>query len=446
MTPLILKTFSESELAVWYLFSSVSFFGVITSQRFGLTFSRMFAFAMGGESDLSPKAKISLERSDAIVPAWESFSRAYGSLGVVSLIAAVSSFIASALFGWVAMRNLIGERTDLWLAFFVFLISGSVSILYRRYSAALQGMNYVALEARWNLIFNIISVGVGIVVLALGGQVLALTIGMQLVVLIAPIRQRFLLSRVEGGRVLTFKPYRFDKEAFRWSWAPTYKGFLGEMGLMGSMQVTSALYANMGSKREVASYLFATRMVDIIVGMGQVPYTSMQPRLSRMFAAGQAKEVSALVRERFRFSWIITASGFVGAAFFFPLFLGSFGSKTDFVPIQVWFTFGFIALLSRFVALNMSISSIGNAVPFYKEMIISCAFSLLGALYFVDKWPYFGAYCSATLPMLILVNVRALAKGASILGLRWGRWALADFLVVLGVYLAVSAAALTLTK
>ena len=54
VTPLILTRFNETEIAAWYLFSSLNVFASIVSQRLGMTFSRMFAFAMGGSDDLSP--------------------------------------------------------------------------------------------------------------------------------------------------------------------------------------------------------------------------------------------------------------------------------------------------------------------------------------------------------------------------------------------------------
>ena len=54
VTPLILTRFDETEIAAWYLFASLNFFGTIIGQRLGLTFSRMFAFAMGGASNLAP--------------------------------------------------------------------------------------------------------------------------------------------------------------------------------------------------------------------------------------------------------------------------------------------------------------------------------------------------------------------------------------------------------
>lgn len=58
VTPLILVAFDTTEIAAWYLFGSLTFFGSIISQRVGLTFSRMIAFAMGGATDLAMKRMI----------------------------------------------------------------------------------------------------------------------------------------------------------------------------------------------------------------------------------------------------------------------------------------------------------------------------------------------------------------------------------------------------
>ena len=444
VTPLLLTRFSDMELAAWYLFASVSFFGMIVSQRFGMTFSRMFSFAMGGASGLAPITKLSRDSTNGKEPDWIAFERAYATLGILGVGAAAANLVVSGTMGWVGLRGLVGDRGDIWIAFAVFLVSDFICFTYRRYSVALIGMNYVALEARWSMIFNLFSVAVGAVTLMLGGNVLELAVAMQAVALIAPLRQRFLLSLVEQGRVLEFKQYKFDWVAFQWAWPATYKGFLGEMGMMGGMQLAAVIFANCAASNAVASYLFAMRILDVIVNAGQVPFTAIQPALSRQLVSGQVAELKSMLKSRFRMTWGLTAAALLGAGIVLPGALSLIGSKTNFVSADVWFVFGLVTLLSRFLVLNSSICSLGNDYPFFREMSVSCLLTLGLAVGLGEKLGVFGPFLAASMPPLLLLNVRPIKRAGDLLEMPWRTFLTIDFMQIFVAFAALSTAAMLL--
>jgi hypothetical protein len=106
VTPLLLTRFDESEIAAWYLFASLNFFGTVLSQRLGLTFSRMFAFAMGGASNLSPITGKREQENDG-KPNWTAFERAYGTIGSINLAVGWVNVLIAFGMGWYGLNNIL---------------------------------------------------------------------------------------------------------------------------------------------------------------------------------------------------------------------------------------------------------------------------------------------------------------------------------------------------
>ena len=90
VTPLILTRFNEAEIAAWYLFASLNFFGLVVTGRLSLTFTRMLAFAMGGASNLEPITG-KTERVKNGQPNWYAFERAYGTVSSLNFGIALSN-------------------------------------------------------------------------------------------------------------------------------------------------------------------------------------------------------------------------------------------------------------------------------------------------------------------------------------------------------------------
>ena len=106
VTPLILTRFNEAEIAAWYLFASLNFFGLVVNGRLSLTFTRMLAFAMGGASNLAPITG-KTERVKNGQPNWYAFERAYGTVSSLNFGISWLNVLLALAFGWYAFRNLL---------------------------------------------------------------------------------------------------------------------------------------------------------------------------------------------------------------------------------------------------------------------------------------------------------------------------------------------------
>ena len=417
VTPLILTRFSETEIAAWYLFGSLNFFGVIVSQRMGMTFSRMFAFAMGGAEDLSP-IKGKREQENEGQPNWAVFERAYGTVASVNLGLGLVNVLVAWGMGWYGLSNILAgdeAKGSIWLAFAILQGCSFVRFVFDRYAIALRGMNYIALSNRWSMIFSLLGVLLGSLSLYLGASLLVLVIVMQLLMPLGIIRDWFLLKSVEEGRVARFKAYRFDREVIAWAWAPTWKGFIGQFGMNGSIQLTAVIYTAHASTLEVASFLFSIRMMQTLTQMAQAPFSSVQPLMSRLMAAGEIEKLGQLVRTRMIMVLSLMAAIFLGGAIFFPFALQIIGSKLTFIPVEAWLLLGGLTLLLRFDVLCCAVSAIGNEMVYYWEMAIASLLSAIIMFFLRNKLGVYGPILISVLPMLLLFNVGPLRLSAKIL-------------------------------
>ena len=164
MVPLILSLFDETEIAAWYLFASVNFFGTILMQRIGITFVRMFSFAMAGSSYLGPIRQDNLSNSKESSTNWDSLAKAYKTLSTLKFGLSWIVTLVTSIIGYIALNNLMvsyESSSHIWIAFSIFQLSTLVSFIFHRYSVLLRGMNYVALAARNEMIISLLSVVVG---------------------------------------------------------------------------------------------------------------------------------------------------------------------------------------------------------------------------------------------------------------------------------------------
>jgi O-antigen/teichoic acid export membrane protein len=442
VTPLLLTRFDETEIAAWYIFASLNFFGTVLSQRLGLTFSRMFAFAMAGASNLSPITGKREQENDG-KPNWTAFERAYGTIGSINLAVGWVNVLIAFGMGWYGLNNILEGYTNpglIWAAFGVTQLTSLLSFIYQRYSIALQGMNYIALSNRWQIIFSVVGIVVGFIALTLDANMLVLILVMRPLTLLGLLRNRFLLGHVENGRVLTLKGYGFDREVFNWAWPPAWKGFIVQFSLFGSGQIASIIYTGIGTKADVASYLFAMRIIDVIDQIARAPVYSVGPLMSRLSAAGEVDAMSKLVNQRMRIALSLLACACLFAAVLMPVLLELIGSNIYFIPQSIWLLLGALLMLSRFNFLSMLIASVGNQVFFYWRSLLATVVGAMSLMCWGEEAGLAGPILASYVPLIILLNFAPTQVSARILGEKVINSRVLDFTLIMGLYVIIALA------
>jgi hypothetical protein len=419
VTPLILTRFDESEIAAWYLFASLNFFGATLSQRLAVTFSRMFAFAMGGASNLAPiKGKRDKENDGK--PNWAAFERAYGTIGSLNLGIGWLNVLVALAMGWFGLSNILSgyeAKGVIWLAFALMQASTLLGIIFQRYMIALQGMNYIALTNRWGIIFSLLSVAAGSMTLWLGGGIVALVLVMQFLAIAGVFCNRFLLKKVENGRVMRFRQYGFDREVFDWAWEPSWKGIVLHIADLGVIQIGVIIFTSIGGVTDVASYLFSVQIVRSLTAPCNAPLYSAMPFLGRLMASGEVSKLAKIYIRRSMVSQLLLSICLCLLLFGGNKILGIIGAQTSFISREYMLLLVGVYMHAWFINYTGSITTLGNNLVLVSRSVVSSVISILLLYPLTIHYSILGLVIATWGPRILILNVGYVSYASKTLNL-----------------------------
>ena len=407
VTPLVITSFSEVEIAAWYLFGSLNLFGEIITQRIGLTFSRMFSFAMAGSSDLSPITKSEDRSCTASEPNWVLMHKLFATLGSLQTISALLTSGIAVLMGAYGLRNIASgtpEEASIWAAFLIMQFTGAVATTFNRYPVVLQGMNYVSLVNRWNILLSLFSIAIGFISLTMGAGIVVLSIVMQMIVPVRIFVTRYQVRRVENGKFQGAKEYGWDKSIISWAWPPLWKGFIGHVSNLGVIQMSGVILTRYGSVETVASYMFSLRQMRMIAMTSQAPFSSQMPKFSRLMAAGSLSELVTGVQKRTFISTMLMVVTCTGLGLLGPWFLTLIGSKVELLDPMSWMLLLLFFVLERFNVFNMAVCGIGNNIVLFWRQAVAGALSLVLMFALMPAYGALGAIFSMITATVLIMN------------------------------------------
>jgi len=383
--PLLLRKFNPDVTAVWFLFTTIITFVHIADLGFTPTFTRLTAFVMGGATDLRDFRDIR-NKGDGKVK-WDVMEKLYGNIGYVYIISTLLVFVCAITFGTLILSKPISKvhnQPEMWQAWSVTIIGLSINFYGKKYEALLQGMNYIALVNRINIIFGFLGVIVSFIILLNNGTILQLAIATQVFSILISVRGWLILRQVENGRFRKFKLFSFNKEIFEAAWAPSWRSAIVILGSTGVTQASGFMFAQVGDLKILASYLFALKLMNTISDISKAPFYTKTPVFSKLRSEGKLFE---LTEQTSRAIFISLTIFFIGAicVLFCPYFLRLVSSKVVFINPKLWILMVVVWALERHHAMHAQIYSTTNHVPFYVPIIISGIVNLLLAMLLLPK-------------------------------------------------------------
>lgn len=442
VTPLVLTRFRPDEIAAWFLFTSLLVFQGVIGSRVMLTFNRMIAFGMAGATDLSPIRGRSAVRGDG-EPNWPLVARVYGTVGFLSVVFSIITFLAALTLAWIGLPKILGsspEPNGILTALAITLGGQTVVFLFQRYRALLQGMNHVALVARWNSLFSLLSIGVSSVALLAGCGIVGLASVVQGFALLGVVRMRWLVRNVEEGRAKGFQGLKIDSEVFGWAREPFVKGMATSLANSGVIQLGAVVFTRYAVPETSAAFLLTHRMILMLRQMSLTPMTSHLPRMSRLLAQGDLATLSGMVANRTAATTLLLCSGGLALAFCGGPILDLIGSNADLLPRSHVLAFVGLMLAQTYLAANLMVSAMGNEIVCFWSTLFAavCSLGLLG--WWHPEHLFAAVMVAVFVPQLLFVNVRPLwiasarlEVPASQLFLRGGAPALGILMLGIGI-------------
>lgn len=376
--PLVLTRFTVEEVAVWYVFATFIGLQQLADLGFAPTFVRVIAFAMGGASQL--KDFRGVVRHSASEPRWDVVERIWHTMRSVYRRLTLGSVMLFAVIGSLSVRRPIETLADTrsgWLSWIVIIATFTVSLQSNTYAAYLQGINKVALLRRWETLSALGATLFSVVVLALGGKLLALVISNQVWVLLNAARNWWLCRTVEDGRVVTFTSGRSDSEIFQAVWGSAIRSGVGIIFSRGVVFSSGIIYAQVADPSALAAYLLAFRVMQMLVEFSNAPFYSKLPLLSTLRSQGREAEQLLVAERGMRIAYWSYVAGVIGAGIGAPIMLTAIGSTTTWVPALLWATMSLAFFSERFGAMHIQLYSTTN------HIIWHVANSVSGSIYLI---------------------------------------------------------------
>ena len=364
--PLILTRLSTSEIALWYLFSTIIGLQMLADVGFSPTFSRVIAYGMGGLNTFDIKDLRTIRQSPSLSePNWETIEKICSTMGAVYLRLTVISIFLLATLGTCALWKPISTIADItsgWIAWSIILLASTVTLLGNTYSAYLQGVNQIALLRRWEILTSLGAIGTSFIVLLLGGGLLGLVIANQGWLVFNIFRNRWLCAKIKGGRFQQFTHKEIDPIVFEAVWPSAWRSGLGVFMSYGLVQISGVIYAQFGSASGVASYLLALKLMQTISQFSQAPFYSKLPLLAKLRSEGNLEQQVNVAKRGMLLAYWTYVAGFIGLGVFVTPLLRLIGSNAEFVSPLLWGIMGLSMFAERYGAMHIQLYSTTNHI------------------------------------------------------------------------------------
>ena len=415
--PLLLNRFDEVQLAAWFLFGSILFFGTLMAAQSNLVLSRMVSVAFGGAKDLEAISSNRRPETSGL-PNWPLVERLYGSMGGIHLVNSLLGVIIALLLGWFSLSAVIQDYADaavIWTAFFIFLLGQLLVQVFARYTTTLRGLNQVALTNRWEALFGLLSAASGGITLWLGGSIIHLAVVMQVFLLIGVLRQWALLMYVVEPRFKKVPVWRIDRQIMTWIWEPLWRSFIRAVANRGSSKVAAVVLARHVDPSVLTSMLLSLRLLETLEDIAVTPLTSHIPRLGRLLAQGVVGRFRSGVCRALRLSCFFQVAGIIAIAYCGYAGLALIGSESKLLGQTLFLILAFAHLLASQIRQSLMITVIGNNIIAVGRLSFSALLSGLLSVVLIPAYPIWGFIISAYLPLVFMLNLYPLNVGCELM-------------------------------
>lgn len=367
LIPFILRQFSPAEISLWYLFSTIISLNLMVDLGLGTTFSRFVAYAMGGlqgtNTELKAAATINSTESTKsyLLKVVGTQQILFGWLsGVVFLL-----LVTGGTFSVYKPIHFLSNPNQGWIAWGIVILATTINFRGNAYSTYLQGINRIAEFRRYETLFSLAAILTSVLVLYAKAGLVGLVAVNQLWNVLSVIRNRWLCYRFNEGVFIPGQRFEFNKEILKEIWPAAWRSGVGVLMSYGLIQSSSLIYAQSNQVEEVSAYLFAMRIIQIIVTFAQAPFYSKLPLMARLYAQDNRQQIIDVAQkgmQRAHWTYVI---GFIAVAFLAQPVMGLIGSNIQFIDQRLWAIIGLAFFIERYGAMHLQLYSITNTIVWH---------------------------------------------------------------------------------
>lgn len=408
--PLLLIKFDSVELSVWFLFSTIIGLAILADSGFGSTLVRVVSYFYSGAKkipkNLDEFLNINREHNNGINR--EAISKTIQLSNIIYLT--ISIFASTIIFfiGKLILENVISKSNsskELWIAFYVLIITVFIKMQTIKWNSFLQGFNQVAKQKQIETAVGLMKLIAYIIILLAGLKIFALVIIDLILSIIALILTKLKVNqKFQKIKIIDTKKFKFNRELF-FSIYPSIWRYGGvRWGAYFINYGNSIIVSQLPDPKIIASFLVTQRIIYFASQIAQVPVYARLPQIFQMLAKHDFERLKVFVAKSI-FSGISVLA-------FILIMVGSLGNLIlDFmnihnklVSIDIFTIMAISIILEFHNTIHAQIYMGSNHIPFLFPTIISGILILAIGFSVVDVYGLMGIVLTQFLVQLSINN------------------------------------------
>lgn len=395
LLPMVMSFLTDTELALWYVFASISQVVNLFDFGFNATISRHMTYAWSGAENLQKQDVghyVKGDRNNKLVV------QVYHTCRIIYFIISICALTAMITLGSLYLYKVLGQQFtgEVIIAWIVYVLSVFFNLFYGYWSSLLQGIGAVAERNKMTVYAKCVQIIIAVVLLVKGYGLLGFVISYGLSGLSLRIIGRFYFYKYTKALSLKTKILPGEiKECISAIWFTAWKDGVVMLAQYLSTQANTlvcAYYVDLGA---TSTYGVITQIFSMIAAVACALYSSYQPALG---CAVLQKDVKKQ-RE------IVCKTGFIYKAVFIVLTLAFIIAGIPVLKVirpAMVMNIRLVIMAAVFYyfyqqhCLYCSMIAAGNKLPYYKSYLITAFFTILcsvtAAKYFkLGIWGMLGA-------------------------------------------------------
>lgn len=362
LIPFILKEFSPAEVTLWYLFGTIASFNFLFELGFGPSFVRAISYGMGGASSMKDRKGNGVPNEGFLKHVWQNTK-------VVYLLLSLLFFIILIFGGYFVVNkpiSFLSNKESGWITWTVTILGTAFSFWGNMFTVFLQGANKIAVFRRYETIFSLCSITSCAIGINLGLDFVGLVILIHFWNVLSVIRNYLLCTKEEIYKKIKSKfTFNIDREIIKDLWHTSWRSAIGMIMSFGIINSSALYFAQLDDVKEVSSYLFCFRILQIIISFSMAPFYTKIPELARLYITNDNKNLIKNAKKGMMLSHysFVFATIFVGVLA--PYALKYIDSSIQFIDSKLWALLILAYFIERYGAMHMQLYSITNNIVWH---------------------------------------------------------------------------------
>jgi O-antigen/teichoic acid export membrane protein len=294
--------------------------------------------------------------------------------------------------GYFSSENLISKQPNIEEAYISFGLLSLFVFLYimqLRWVGLIQGLGYIVIEKRVELVFGLLRISLSIMAIVLGYGVLGVVIAMLLSVIVSHILYKKMFYTYLSKESI-YKYQYFSKDILKKLIPSAWRQSVLAWGSYLVYQGTVLLSVQLDDVKQIASYLLTLQVVNLLIKISNAPAYSYYPNISQAIAK---RDISAFKDLLFRSLKISLGLYFIGALVI--CFLGNkilelLGARVLLIQGNLLVLILFMYMLELHHVIHATVYTATNHIPFVIPALLSGIAIVIGGWVVIDDYGLWG--------------------------------------------------------